>query len=53
MHLWLQNYVYRINVSLWVFAGGGFLVILVALATISARAIAAASANPVKSLRTE
>lgn len=53
MHLWLQDYVYRINVSWWLFAAGGLVAIIVALATISFRAIKAALANPVKSLRTE
>jgi ABC-type antimicrobial peptide transport system permease subunit len=53
MHLWLQDYVYRINISWWLFAAGGLVAIIVALATISFRAIKAALANPVKSLRTE
>jgi ABC-type antimicrobial peptide transport system permease subunit len=53
MHNWLQYYVYRINISLWLFAIGGFAAIFIALATISFQAIKAAQANPVKSLRTE
>ena len=53
MHQWLQGYVYRINISWWLFAAGGFMAVIIALATISFRAIKAAIANPVKSLRTE
>jgi putative ABC transport system permease protein len=53
MHQWLQAYAYRINVSWWLFAAGGFVAIIIALATISFQAIKAAMANPVKSLRSE
>ena len=53
MHQWLQDYVYRIDISWWLFAVGGLVAIIIALATISFQAIKAAIANPVKSLRTE
>jgi len=53
MHKWLQDYVYRINISWWLFAAGGLVAIIIALATISFQAVKAARANPVKSLRTE
>ena len=53
MHSWLQDYVYRINISWWIFLVGGIVAIVIALATISFQAIRAAVANPVKSLRTE
>ena len=53
MHQWLQAYVYRINISWWLFAAGGLASIVIALATISFQAIKAAMANPVKSLRSE
>lgn len=53
MHLWLQNYEYRIAIHWWVFALAGFLAMLIALLTVSFQAIKAAIANPVKSLRTE
>jgi len=53
MHQWLQDYVYRINISWWLFAIGGLASIFIALATISFQAIKAALANPVKSLRNE
>ena len=53
MNLWLQDYAYRINVSWWLFAAGGIVAIVIALATISFQVIKAALANPVKSLGTE
>jgi len=53
MNQWLQDYVYRINISWWLFAAGGLVAIIIALATISFQAIKAAMANPVKSLRSE
>ncbi len=53
MNQWLQSYAYRIDVSWLIFLAGGFVAIVIALATISFQAIKAALANPVKSLRTE
>jgi len=53
MHNWLQDFAYRIDIKLWVFAVAGILGILIALLTISFQALKAAVANPVKSLRTE
>jgi putative ABC transport system permease protein len=53
MQKWLQDYVYRIDISWWTFLIGGAASIIIALATVSFQAIKAALANPVKSLRTE
>jgi predicted permease len=53
MHNWLQDYAYRINISWWIFALAGFMVISIAIITISFQAVKAATANPIKSLRTE
>lgn len=50
---WLQNYPYRIEISWWLFASAGILVMLIALFTVSFQSIKAAVANPVKSLKTE
>jgi len=50
---WLENYPYRINVSWWIFALTLFMVVTIALLTISFQSVRAAIANPVKSLRTE
>jgi ABC-type antimicrobial peptide transport system permease subunit len=53
MNQWLQDYVYRINISWWIFIVGGLSAIIIALITVSFKAIKAALANPVKSLRSE
>jgi len=52
-HEWLQEFVYRTNISWWVFTLAGMIAVLVAIITISFQSIKAAIANPVKSLRTE
>jgi putative ABC transport system permease protein len=53
MHQWLQDFAYRINIGWWVFVVSGLIALCIALITISFKAIRAAVANPVKSLRTE
>ena len=53
MTKWLSNYHYRTEIHWWIFFGAGLLVILIALCTVSFHGIKAATANPVKSLRTE
>jgi putative ABC transport system permease protein len=53
MHQWLNDFVYRTNISWWVFAIAGLSAIFIGLITVSFQAIKAAVANPVKSLRTE
>jgi putative ABC transport system permease protein len=53
MNKWLEDFAYRINISLWVFVIAGIAAIIIALITVSFQAIKAALSNPVKSLRTE
>jgi hypothetical protein len=53
MHGWLQNYAYRTALSWWIFASAGVGALIITLLTVSFRAIKAAIANPVRSLRTE
>ncbi len=53
MSKWLEDFAYRINIGLWMFAAAAIIAVVIALATISYQAIKAAVANPVKSLRTE
>ena len=50
---WLQDYNYRINLSIWVFALAGAIALFIALVTIGIQTIKAAMANPVHSLKTE
>ncbi|MCW3110129.1 MAG: FtsX-like permease family protein [Segetibacter sp.] len=53
MSQWLHDFAYRIHISWWIFIVAGLIALLIALLTISFKAIKAAVANPVKSLRTE
>ena len=53
MNKWLEDFVYRININWMVFVAAGVVVLLIAFITVSFKAIKAAIANPVKSLRSE
>jgi putative ABC transport system permease protein len=53
MDKWLQDYAYKIDMSVWIFVIAGAGATLIALATISIQSVKAALANPVKSLRSE
>ncbi|MBS1745235.1 MAG: ABC transporter permease [Bacteroidetes bacterium] len=53
MNKWLQNFAYKTSVSGWVFLLAALITFLIALLTVSLKAMKAARANPVKSLRTE
>jgi len=53
MNRWLQDFAYRTQLSWWMFAVSGAAVLLIALLTVSGRAIRAAMANPILSLRSE
>ncbi len=50
---WLDDYPYRINLSIWLFVASGILALIIAVLTVGFQAIKAANANPVKSLRYE
>lgn len=53
MNKWLQDFVYRTQISWWVFAVCGISMLLLAVFVLGIRTVKAAMANPVKSLRTE
>jgi putative ABC transport system permease protein len=53
MNKWLQDFIYRTDISWWIFLAAGAVSLVIALLTVSFQAIKAAMANPVKSLRTE
>jgi len=53
MNQWLQEFAYKINMEWWFFALAGFLVLFLALLTVSFQSIRAALMNPVKSLKSE
>ena len=52
-HRWLGDFVYRAPVGVWIFVLSGSLVLLVGLLTVSGQTIRAATARPVKNLRSE
>jgi len=53
MHLWLQDFAYRVNISWWIFASAGLLSLIIALLVIGFQTVRSAIANPANSLRTE
>jgi putative ABC transport system permease protein len=53
MNKWLQDFAYRTTIAWWIFPLAMILGMLIALVSVSFKAIAAANTNPVKSLRTE
>lgn len=50
---WLQNFAYKTSLSWWVFLVAAITTFAIAFVTVCLKAIKAAMANPVKSLRTE
>jgi putative ABC transport system permease protein len=50
---WLQDFAYRIELSLWMFVIPGGIALVIASLIVSFQTIKAAIANPVKSLRYE
>jgi putative ABC transport system permease protein len=53
MHAWLNNFVFRINMGVDVFLLAIFISVIIAWISVGYKAIKAALANPVKSLRVE
>lgn len=53
MNNWLQDFVYRIELSWLYFVSAGFLALFIALSTVGYHAVKAAMINPAKNLRSE
>jgi putative ABC transport system permease protein len=53
MNKWISDFAYRITIIWWIFAVAGLVAVAIAIITVSFQAIKAATANPVKSLRSE
>lgn len=53
MRRWLENFAYRINISIWIFLLSGIIALILALATVSWISWRAARKNPADSLRYE
>jgi putative ABC transport system permease protein len=50
---WLQDFSYKIDITLWMFVLAGGVALVIALLTVSFQAVKAATANPVEALRYE
>ncbi|MFT3823415.1 MAG: ABC transporter permease [Chitinophagaceae bacterium] len=53
MNIWLQDFVYRINISAWIFILAGFFAIAITLIIVGLHGIRAATVNPANNLRSE
>lgn len=53
MNYWLQGFAYRVEIHWWIFLVAACAAVFIALLTVGFKAIRAAMANPVKSLRSE
>ena len=53
MDSWLQNYAYRVSISWQVYVLGGLMAVLISFGIVSFHTVKAASANPIKNLKTE
>jgi putative ABC transport system permease protein len=53
MNKWLQNFAYRISLAIWMFILSGAIALIIAILTVSTKALKAAVSDPVDSLRYE
>ncbi len=53
IHIWLENFAYKTELSWWIFVLAGFIAMAIALLTVSLQSYRAATRNPVESLRYE
>lgn len=53
MNKWLESFAYKTEISWWIFAGAGILVLGIVLVTVSLQSFKAARRNPVEALRYE
>ena len=53
IHQWLMDFVFRTELTWWIFVLAGISAIAIGLLTVSLQAVKAAIANPIKSLRVE
>jgi len=53
MKTWLNNYAYKIDLSIWVFIFSGLILLIITFLTILFQSLKAARTNPVESLKYE
>lgn len=51
--VWLENFTYHIELSVWMFLSGGIITLIIAIITCSFQSINAARSNPINALREE
>jgi ABC-type antimicrobial peptide transport system permease subunit len=53
MRIWLENFVYKTNITIWIFVIAGVIALFIALLTVGYQSVKAAIKNPVDALRYE
>jgi putative ABC transport system permease protein len=53
MHKWLENFAYRINLSVWIFAFAGLITLTISILTVSWHTWSTATMNPIDCLKHE
>jgi len=53
MSRWLENFAYRISITVWIFVAGAVVTLVIALMAIGIQSFKAATENPVKALKME
>lgn len=53
MDKWLQNFVYRTEISIWVFIAAGLIAIIIAMLTVGFQSYKTAALNPIDSIKYE
>ena len=53
MNRWLENFAYRIDITVWIFVAGAVISLVIALIAVGVQALKAATDNPVKALKME
>ena len=53
MSRWLENFAYRIDITVWIFVAGAVVTLAIALLSVGIQSVRAATDNPVKALKME
>ena len=53
MNRWLENFAYRIDITVWIFVAGAAITTLIALTAIGIQSVKAATDNPLKAIKME
>jgi ABC-type antimicrobial peptide transport system permease subunit len=53
MNKWLENFAYRIDITVWIFVSGAVVTLVIALVAIGIQSVKAATENPVKAIKSE